>query len=48
MYEVADRFVLLDQGEIVGKYPRTEISLEELMDKMTRIVIAAKNGQKGD
>lgn len=48
VYEVADRFVLIDRGEVVGGYPRQEISLEELLEKMTRLVIAAKNEQKGD
>jgi hypothetical protein len=38
--------VLIDRGEIVDKYPKKEISLSGLMDKMTSLV-AAKNGQKG-
>ena len=47
VYEVADRFVLIDRGEIVARYSRQELSLQELMDKMTSLT-EAHNGQKGD
>ncbi|MCP4400175.1 MAG: sugar ABC transporter ATP-binding protein [bacterium] len=46
VYEVADRFVLIDRGKIVGEYIKEEITLTELLDQMTRLVAAKE--QKGD
>ncbi|MBD3306212.1 ATP-binding cassette domain-containing protein [candidate division KSB3 bacterium] len=47
VYEVADRFVLIDRGEIVGKYRKDQISLIDLTEKMTGIVAASRK-QKGE
>jgi ABC-type sugar transport system ATPase subunit len=30
VYQVADRFVIIDRGEIVANFQKSEISLEEL------------------
>lgn len=37
VYPVSDRFVALDRGEIVAKYNRKDISLEELNDELIRL-----------
>ncbi len=34
LYAVADRFVILDRGKIVGNYQKSELSREELSDKL--------------
>ncbi len=33
-YSVSDRFVFIDRGEIIGEYKKSEISLEELTEKL--------------
>jgi simple sugar transport system ATP-binding protein len=45
VYEVSDRFVLIDRGEIIAEYTKESISLAELTDKMTGIVAAAAEGK---
>ena len=46
VYEVSDRFVLIDRGEIISENKKDEFSLTDLTDKMVGIV-AAKTGEKG-
>jgi simple sugar transport system ATP-binding protein len=41
VHKVSDRFVLIDRGEIVGHYRKEELSLEQLIDKMTHVVQTA-------
>jgi simple sugar transport system ATP-binding protein len=36
-YSVADRFVILDRGEIVGEYKKEDVTLSELTSKLVRI-----------
>jgi simple sugar transport system ATP-binding protein len=38
VYDVADRFIIIDRGEIKGEYTKNEISLNELLNEMRRIV----------
>lgn len=33
-YSVSDRFVFIDRGEIIGEYKKSEISMEELTEKL--------------
>jgi len=35
-YLVADRFVIMDRGEIVGEYKKEEVTLTELISKLVR------------
>ena len=42
VYPVADRFVILDRGAVAGKFLKTEISQNELVDKMVKL---AKTGK---
>jgi len=44
VYEVADRFVLIDRGEIVAKFKKEAVSLTELMDKMTTLAAVKHKG----
>lgn len=37
VYSVADRVVVLDRGRVAGEFMTSEISLDDLMDKMYRI-----------
>ena len=37
VYAVADRVVVLDRGTVAGEFMTTEITLDDLMDKMYRI-----------
>jgi simple sugar transport system ATP-binding protein len=37
VYSVAERFVILDRGEIAGEYLKDEISQDELVDKMIEL-----------
>jgi simple sugar transport system ATP-binding protein len=37
VYEVADRIVLLDRGTIAGEFRKTDLSLNELLDKMQHV-----------
>lgn len=37
VYSVADRVVVLDRGRVAGKFDTSEITLDELMDKMYRV-----------
>lgn len=37
VYNVADRIVVLDRGEVAGEFMTAEISLEELMESMIRV-----------
>lgn len=46
VYEVSDRFVLIDRGEIISEDKKDDFSLTDLTDKMVGIV-AAKTGEKG-
>jgi simple sugar transport system ATP-binding protein len=41
VHKVSDRFVLIDRGEIVGHYRKEELSLEQLIEKMTHVVQTA-------
>ncbi|MBK8026697.1 MAG: sugar ABC transporter ATP-binding protein [Chloroflexi bacterium] len=41
VYEVADRIVLLDRGRVAGEFRTSDLSLNELLDKMRRV---AKTG----
>jgi simple sugar transport system ATP-binding protein len=34
VYDVADRFIILDRGKVMGQFKKEEISQKELMDKM--------------
>jgi len=34
VYPVADRFVILDRGKVVGEFRKEEISLDDLVDKL--------------
>jgi simple sugar transport system ATP-binding protein len=36
-YSVADRYVILDRGEIVGEYKKEDVTLSELTSKLIRI-----------
>jgi simple sugar transport system ATP-binding protein len=42
VYPVADRFVILDRGSIAGEFLKSEISQDELVDKMVKL---AKTGK---
>ncbi len=42
VYPVADRFVILDRGAIAGKFQKTEISQDDLVEKMVKL---AKTGK---
>jgi simple sugar transport system ATP-binding protein len=46
VYEVSDRFVLIDRGEIISEYKKEDFSLTDLTDKMVGIV-ASKTAEKG-
>jgi len=37
VYGAADRFIILDRGEVVGKFEKNEISREELVQKMIQL-----------
>jgi simple sugar transport system ATP-binding protein len=37
VYDVADRVVVIDRGQVAGEFMTKDISLEDLMDKMYRI-----------
>jgi len=37
VYDVADRVVVIDRGRVAGEFNCTEITLDDLMDKMYRI-----------
>lgn len=37
VYSVSDRFVILDRGKIAGEYLKTEISQDELVEKMIKL-----------
>ncbi|MBL8131416.1 MAG: sugar ABC transporter ATP-binding protein [Anaerolineae bacterium] len=41
VYEVADRIVLLDRGRVAGEFRTSDLTLNELLDKMRRV---AKTG----
>ena len=43
-YSVADRFIILDRGEIVGEYKKEDVTLSELTSKLIRI--ATGNAEK--
>ena len=42
VYPVADRFVILDRGQIVGEFRKKDISLDDLIDKLQTV---AKTGK---
>jgi simple sugar transport system ATP-binding protein len=42
VYPVADRFVILDRGSIAGEFLKTEISQDDLVEKMVKL---AKTGK---
>jgi simple sugar transport system ATP-binding protein len=42
VYPVADRFVILDRGSIAGEFSKTEISQDDLVEKMVKL---AKTGK---
>ncbi len=37
VYEVADRIVLIDRGQVAGEFMTSEITLNELLDKMRHV-----------
>ena len=37
VYDVADRFIILDRGKVMGQFKKEEISKKELMDKMNSL-----------
>jgi simple sugar transport system ATP-binding protein len=37
VYGAADRFIILDRGEVVGEFNKDEISREELVQKMIQL-----------
>ena len=37
MYGAADRFIILDRGEVVGEFLKDQISREELVQKMIQL-----------
>jgi len=37
VYDVADRFVILDRGRIVGRFRREELSRDELVERMVAL-----------
>jgi simple sugar transport system ATP-binding protein len=37
VYKVADRFIILNHGEVVGNFSQREISVDELTEKLKRI-----------
>jgi len=39
VYPVADRFVILDRGKVVGEYYKKDLTLEELIEKLRMIAI---------
>lgn len=43
-YSVSDRFVFIDRGEIIGEYKKSEISLEEITEKL--LMVSAGNSGK--
>ena len=42
VYPVADRFVILDRGTVAGEFLKSEIGLDELVDRMVKL---AKTGK---
>ena len=36
IYAVSDKFVVIDRGEVVGEYRKSEISLEELIENFLK------------
>ncbi|MBA7527952.1 Fructose import ATP-binding protein FrcA [subsurface metagenome] len=42
VYPVADRFVILDRGNVAGRFLKTEITQDELVEKMVKL---AKTGK---
>jgi simple sugar transport system ATP-binding protein len=36
IYEVSDKFVIIDRGEVVGEYRKSEISREELVENFLK------------
>jgi len=37
VYDVADRFVILDRGSIAADYQKRELTQEQLVDKMLQL-----------
>ena len=37
VYGAADRFIILDRGEVVGEFNKEDISREELVQKMIQL-----------
>jgi simple sugar transport system ATP-binding protein len=37
VYDVADRVVVVDRGRVAGEFKTSEITLDDLMDKMYRV-----------
>jgi simple sugar transport system ATP-binding protein len=37
VYSVADRVVVLDRGRVAGEFNTSDISLDDLMEKMYRV-----------
>ena len=37
VYGAADRFIILDRGEVVGEFDKDQISREELVQKMIQL-----------
>jgi simple sugar transport system ATP-binding protein len=42
VYPIADRFVILDRGEIAGEFLKRQISQDELVERMVKL---AKTGK---
>lgn len=42
VYPVADRFVILDRGEVAGEYSKENITQDDLVDKMVKLARTGK------
>ncbi|MBT8367615.1 MAG: sugar ABC transporter ATP-binding protein, partial [Deltaproteobacteria bacterium] len=42
VYPVADRFVILDRGNVAGEFVKKDITQEELVDKMVQLARTGK------
>jgi len=42
VYPIADRFVILDRGEVAGEYLKEDITQDELVDKMVKLARTGK------
>ncbi len=42
LYEVCDRFIVLDRGQVAGNLHKADVTMEELQDKMINLVKTGK------